>query len=188
MDHYSARKSRIFFGHVGKLYWTGVGGRGQAPPQEDILTSLGLPERILAALKTDGKQRPLLALLMDLLNENMQKRMVTAEVQTEDMSSIVGDVESRLRSVEDDFSRQSEAELATPHRNVQQRMLQYQRECDSRARDEVDTELARLRESELSRVRTEERTSYAKQVRRNAPTKMAIGTLWCHFGVALANG
>ena len=54
-------------------------------------------------------------------------------------------------------------------------MLAYQRECDARAREEVASELVRLKKTEVQRMRAEEKALHIKALaaRRCAQEKRA---------------
>ena len=90
-----------------------AGGKAsQAPARTDILQALGLscciPLATGGAANGDEQQPSLLTQLVDALEKHLNKRVATSEVQTDDLSSVPGDFESRLRGVEDDFERQAQ--------------------------------------------------------------------------------
>eukprot|EP01052_Picozoa_sp_SAG31_P009552 SAG31_NODE_504_length_14762_cov_3.344609_8_plen_223_part_00 len=97
------------------------GKASQAPARSDILQALGLDQcrhqlstRNLTVEDASMSQSSpsLLLQLLDLLEQSVNKRVATCEVQTEDLSSVPGDFESRLRGVDDDFERQAQVDSA----------------------------------------------------------------------------
>jgi len=51
-----------------------------------------------------------------------------------------------------------------PYKTLEERMIQYKRECDDRVRAEVEAEVNRVRELEVAQVRMTEASNYRKQL------------------------
>lgn len=84
---------------------------------------------------------------------------VDASAQTDE--SLEGlSVDQRLRRIDLNFMEKIEAERMMPYKTLEERMVKYKRECDERARQEVLSEVARVREIEVSHVRLEEAARY----------------------------
>ena len=133
-----------------------------ATPRPDILTGLGIADG--GAPCPD--EASLLEALVGRMRAALNKTTAVSEVQTEEPQASPGtvDVEARLRALDEKFLLQSEAERGNPARAVDERMAQYQRECDERARKEIETEIERLRETEISSARSEERAHFAAEL------------------------
>ena len=56
------------------------------------------------------------------------------------------------------------AEKVMPYKILEERMIKYKRECDERARKEIESEVARVRDIEISHVRLEEAASYRSKI------------------------
>ena len=128
--------------------------------RQDIMTGLGL----LGAQLAGSGGKSLLEDLICLVRLDHNKTVATSEVQTEDAPSGAIDVEARLRDLDEEFLRHAAAERTSPSRCVEERMRKYQHECDERATAEVSAQVERLRETEISRLRSEERAQYAAQL------------------------
>ena len=81
--------------------------------------------------------------------------------QTEDYKAI-GHLEDRLHSVEMQYLSKMKS-LPDAHM-MEERMLQYQRDCEARLRLEMEHEINRIREVEIIAVRLEESGKYRKQL------------------------
>lgn len=81
--------------------------------------------------------------------------------QTEDYKAI-GHLEDRLHSVELQYLSKMKS-LPDAH-TMEERMLQYQRDCEARLRLEMEHEVNRLREVEIKAVRLEEAVKYRQQL------------------------
>ena len=137
-------------------------GGGGATPRPDILTGLGLGN--VGAPTPDDSS--LLEALIGHMRATLNKATAVCEVQTDPPRSPEDavDVEARLRDLDERFLRQSEAERGNPARGVEERMEAYQRECDERARTEIEAEVERMKETEISRARSEERAHFAAEL------------------------
>lgn len=81
--------------------------------------------------------------------------------QTEDYKAI-GHLEDRLHSVELQYL--SKMKSLPDAQTMEERMLQYQRDCEARLRLEMDHEVNRIREVEIRAVRIEETVKYRQQL------------------------
>ena len=140
----------------------GLANADVATHHPDILTGLGLNN--VDATRSGDKS--LLEALLTRMRAILNRSTAVCEVQTDPPRSPddVVDIEARLRDLDDHFLRQSEAERGNPARGVEERMEQYQRECDERARIEIAAEIERLRETEISHARSEERAHFAAEL------------------------
>ena len=133
-----------------------------ATTHPDILTGLGLSN--VGALHSGDES--LLEALIAHTRATLNRSTAVCEVQTDPPRSAddAVDVEARLRDLDERFLRQSEMERGNPARGVEERMAQYQRECDERARIEIAAEIERLRETEISHARSKERAHFAAEL------------------------
>jgi len=142
----------------------GLSAANSAAPtaRPDIMIGLGLTN--VDAPCPAGMS--LLEALLAHMRATLNKATAVCEVQTDPPRSAddAVDVEARLRDLDERFLRQSEAERGNPARGVEERMAQYQRECDERARTEIAAEVERLRETEISHARSEERAHFAAEL------------------------
>ena len=81
-------------------------------------------------------------------------------VQTED-SPLIG-LESRLQQLDADFIYKTRGSSE----NIEEKMLRYKKECDERMRFEINSEIVRIREAEMSTVRIEEAGKYRQMLQK----------------------
>ena len=55
-----------------------------------------------------------------------------------------------------DFAERLENERLMPFKTLEERFERYKRECDQRVMDEVKSEVTRIREIEISKIRLDE--------------------------------
>ena len=69
-------------------------------------------------------------------------------------------LDEKLRRTDYSFMEQKDVERAAPFKSLEQRMLKYKQECEARMQADLETEVRRIREFELSRMRIEEAARY----------------------------
>lgn len=53
-----------------------------------------------------------------------------------------------------------EVERVLPFKSLEERMVKYKRECEAKYREDLDNEIRRLKEFEMSKIRMEEAQKY----------------------------
>jgi len=76
----------------------------------------------------------------------------------------IDSVDWKLKRLEEKYRADLEKEAALPYQTMEERMQKYQRECDKRARKEIEDEIARIRSTEIIQMRTEERMRYRREL------------------------
>ena len=69
-------------------------------------------------------------------------------------------LDEKLRRIDTNFLEQKDMERAAPFKSLEQRMLKYKQECEARYANDLQTEIRRLKEFEVSRIRIEEAGKY----------------------------
>ena len=80
--------------------------------------------------------------------------------QTEDFNSDMLTLDEKLRRIDHSFMEQKDVERAAPFKSLEQRMLKYKQECEARFQNDLEKEVRRLKEFEVSRIRIEEAGRY----------------------------
>jgi hypothetical protein len=87
--------------------------------------------------------------------------MMSSYTQTEDMAPL-NTLEERLRHVDSEFIQRTKTDPQT----IEERMLKYQRESEVRIREEIASEVRRIRDMEISAMRIEESTKYREALQK----------------------
>lgn len=69
-------------------------------------------------------------------------------------------LDEKLRKIDQNFLEAKDIERAAPYKSLEQRMLKYKQECEARFQNDLQTEIRRLKEFEVSRIRIEEAAKY----------------------------
>ena len=80
--------------------------------------------------------------------------------QTEDFNSDMLTLDEKLRRIDHNHLEKVGIERAAPFKSLEQRMLKYKQECEARFANDLQTEVRRLKEFEVSRIRIEEASRY----------------------------
>ncbi|CAG9327016.1 unnamed protein product [Blepharisma stoltei] len=89
--------------------------------------------------------------------------MFESAAQTED-DAAVSNLEERLRKLDIEYIQKTK--VSDDPQTLEERMLRYQRECDTRMRNDLAQEIARVREIEISALRIEEANKYRQQLQK----------------------
>jgi len=65
-------------------------------------------------------------------------------------------LEQKLKKIDHTFMDKSETEKLIPFKSLEERMLKYKREVDHKAKEDLESEIRRLKEFEMSKMRIEE--------------------------------
>lgn len=90
-----------------------------------------------------------------------KKHATESYTQTED--SPRNGLENRLQMLDSEFLAKTRG---LSEGNIEERMAKYRKECDERVRIEINSELVRIREVEISAVRIEEASKYRQQLQK----------------------
>jgi len=69
-------------------------------------------------------------------------------------------MDEKLRRIDQNFLEKKDIERAAPFKSLEQRMLKYKQECEARFSNDLQREVRRLKEFEVSRIRIEEASKY----------------------------
>ncbi|OMJ67435.1 hypothetical protein SteCoe_35408 [Stentor coeruleus] len=100
--------------------------------------------------------------IVEKIKDFYEKKHVTESyTQTED--SPRNGLENRLQILDSEFLSKTRG---FNEGNIEERMAKYRKECDERVRIEINSELVRIREVEISAVRIEEASKYRQQLQK----------------------
>ena len=97
--------------------------------------------------------------LLNNLSSHTGKAATDNAAQTENSAHIRSPRESlnyQMENLKTSYLSRREAERATPAKSIEERMIQFQRECEERYRKDSESYLNYMRETEISKVRIEE--------------------------------
>lgn len=69
-----------------------------------------------------------------------------------------------MHALDQSYARKADEENAKSQRNVEERLLCYQRDLEARHKHQLDTELSLYKSRELVKVRGEERDKYQREL------------------------
>jgi hypothetical protein len=125
---------------------------------------------VAKSLKTNNKKddSSIFDIIIDYCTMNSRKNTMDTCVQTETGSggSTIPAMESlddHLRSLRKSYVERLEAEKSNPIRTIDERMIQFERECEAKYRRELDMAVQEVREREMSKLHLE----VSKQSRDN---------------------
>ena len=121
---------------------------------------LGLTTDEHMANQTDST--PLLNDIIDRVKaqKSLAPGKTSSYCQTEDISSDMLTLDEKLRRIDNNFLEAKDMERAAPFKSLEQRMLKYKQECEARFQNDLQSEIRRLKEFEVSRIRIEEAAKY----------------------------
>jgi hypothetical protein len=61
-----------------------------------------------------------------------------------------------LRKIDYSYMEKIEVERVLPFKSLEERMVKYKRECEAKYSEDLDNEIRRLKEFEMSKIRMEE--------------------------------
>ena len=73
-------------------------------------------------------------------------------------------IDEKMRSIDNVWKDKIAQERLMPYKTLEERMVQYKRECDERVKREIEAEVNRVRELEIAQVRMTEASNYRKQL------------------------
>jgi len=105
-----------------------------------------------------GDTTPLLLDLVDQIKSNgsVRPNLASIQCQTEDVGSESLSLDQKLRNIDYGLMERVQVERAMPFKTLEERMTKYKRECDKKYAEDLQKEMARLRDFEVSKIRMEE--------------------------------
>ena len=73
-------------------------------------------------------------------------------------------LEQKLRNIDYGLMERVQVERAMPFKAMEEKMMKYKRECDSKYQDDLQREIQRLKEFEVSKIRMEEAQKYRSKL------------------------
>jgi len=97
----------------------------------------------------------------NLLEESLEgyKKKANEYAQTEESTEGLT-LDQRLKQIDMEYSSAKISERIMPFKELEERMLKYKREVDAKFKTDLASEIARMREIEMSAVRLEEASKY----------------------------
>eukprot|EP00047_Mylnosiga_fluctuans_P010731 m.17695 g.17695 ORF g.17695 m.17695 type:complete len:1149 (+) comp3268_c0_seq2:2-3448(+) len=103
--------------------------------------------------------------LLHYVLDHFSRSTLEVSAQTDpDTAFVSAQLDARLLDVEREYARKGEVDKRDTIRAAEDRMLAFQRECEDRARAQVEDEINRFRASEAARIRAEETLKHQQQM------------------------
>mmetsp|Transcript_35795 Transcript_35795/g.34826 ORF Transcript_35795/g.34826 Transcript_35795/m.34826 type:complete len:189 (+) Transcript_35795:214-780(+) len=137
--------------------------------QQEILSKKEAMEVLRLDRDEQFKERPGLEhtpLLLDLLeqikanNGSLRGNMVSSYVQTEEAGEESMNLDQKLRKVDYKYMEQADIQKCLPFKSLEERMVRYRKECEEKFQHDLETEIRRLKEFEISKIRMDEAQKY----------------------------
>jgi len=129
------------------------------------MTKRELEEVLRLTHNEDEAHVPLLSQIIknQRANQSMNPTSVSEGCQTDGGESSIS-MEQKLKEIDYKMKEKLSIENAMPYKVLEERMVQYKRECDERVRREVEAEVKRVKELDLAQMRMEEASNYRKKI------------------------
>lgn len=116
----------------------------------------------------ENVRKPSTSLLQEIVEamrrgQSIRPNLVTQSCQTDEGEEGLS-LDDKLKKIDLKYMSELTAEKVMPYKVLEERMVKYKRECDERARREIESEVARVRDIEISHVRLEEAASYRAKI------------------------
>jgi DNA repair exonuclease SbcCD ATPase subunit len=135
------------------------GLHGDTLSKSELVEVLGLNKDEYFA---DNVKREMTPLLMDLVevikqNHSVRPNKVSFSTQTDDSQGLSNlSLEDKLKRIDLNLQETSSMDRLMPYKVMEERMLKYKREVEQKAKEDLESEVRRLKEFEASRIRVEE--------------------------------
>lgn len=119
-------------------------------------------------IKTMGDTTPLLLDILDQLKAtgSVRPNLVSSYCQTEDVGAEGLSLDQKLRNIDYGLMDRVQAERAMPFKTLEERMMKYKREADAKYKSDLEKEIARLRDFEVSKIKMEEAQKYREKLNK----------------------
>jgi hypothetical protein len=109
-------------------------------------------------IKSMGDTTPLLLDIIDQIKSNGSVRpgVTSSFCQTEDVGAESLSLDQKLRNIDYGYMERVQVERAMPFKALEERMMKYKRECDAKYQTDLEREIQRLEDFEVSKIRMEE--------------------------------
>lgn len=109
-------------------------------------------------IKNMGDTTPLLIDIVEQVKAQggVNPNVTNAECQTEDFGSEHMSLDQKLKNIDYGLMERVQIERALPFKTLEERMSKYKREMDAKYQDDLQREIQRLRDFEVSKIRMEE--------------------------------
>lgn len=94
------------------------------------------------------------------LNPNQASK----DCQTEDMGAEHMSLDQKLRNIDYGLMERVQVERAMPFKTLEERMMKYKREMDTKYQEDLEREIKRLRDFEVSKIRMDEAQKYRNKL------------------------
>ncbi len=132
----------------------------------ELIQVLGLSKDEHYQLLSKPESTPLLLDIVDVIKSHKSLRpgKVDSFMQTEEIGEASMTLEQKLKKIDINLMDRQETERLIPFKTLEERMIKYKREIEQKARDDLESEIRRLREFELSKLRIEEAQKYRHKI------------------------
>ena len=105
----------------------------------------------------EGKISNIFDLLVDESCNRLQRSSSETSMQTESAGTTAREMlDIQTAALRQRYEKVLSAERASPQASMEERMLQYQTECDTRSRNDLESQMRHFRDSEALKIRLEE--------------------------------
>ena len=135
------------------------GLQGEAPlSKPELLDLLNLKNDEAYTTSTGSEFTPLLLDLVKVLvsQKSLRPNRVSSACQTEDATLDQLSLEQKLRRIDSTMKDSQESERLMPFKTLEERMIKYKKELEAKYANDLETEVRRLKEFEMSKLRIEE--------------------------------
>jgi oral-facial-digital syndrome 1 protein len=109
---------------------------------------------------------PLLLDLVEVIkaNRSLRSNKVSSSVQTEEAGESAMSLEQKLKRIDSNLKDAADSERVAPFKTLEERMIKYKRELETKYQNDLEGEVRRLKEFELSKIRIEEAQRYRQKI------------------------
>ena len=119
-------------------------------------------------IKTMGDATPLLLDILDQIKSSgsVRPNVVSSYCQTEDAGAEGLSLDQKLRNIDYGLMERVQVERAMPFKTLEERMMKYKREVEAKYKADLEKEIARLRDFEVSKIKMEEAQKYREKLNK----------------------
>ena len=117
-------------------------------------------------IKTMGDTTPLLLDIVDQIKQNgsVKPNVSSSYCQTEDVGAESLSLDQKLRNIDYGLMERVQVERSMPFKTLEERMMKYKAECDLKYQNDLEKEIQRLKDFEVSKIRMEEAQKYRSKL------------------------
>jgi hypothetical protein len=126
--------------------------------QTEIYKKINEKENELENVDNDGRKQSVFDMLLNHLSCDASSKGIVTEISVQTNAIITPRecLDQELQNLRTSYITLRDAEKSSPMKSIEERMIQFQRECEERYKRESESYLNYMRETEISKVRLEE--------------------------------